>query len=165
MSIWEGGLYSFLIFIALVFFPCFLWNLWLAPYRILEEQINRIDENRGPKTIKLTDFSGYIRYQDIELYGAACLWEGFEPHYPIKDSKILARLGELRSAVRKKVLSSKWGPTLQDIARGVSNPSLPDDYPVSIIALRKYADSIGDVPVFLQHVSVPSAEEKKGQGG
>lgn len=169
MSVWEGGLYSFLIFIALVFLPCFLWNLWLAPYRILAERFNERlnthkEESSDPP--KSADFSDYKNYTDIELYGAACLWVGLEPHYPLRDSKAKAKLGLLKSAIRKKKLSSSWqSSSLKDIYEGVTDRSPTDHQPVSMIALRKYADFIGDVPTFLEHVSVPSIEENKGQSG
>ena len=172
MSVWEEGLYSFLIFIALVFLPCFLWNLWLAPYRILSEHFDRASDRlgRGSSTSqsdlpKPANFAEYRQYMSIELHGAACLWVGLEPHHPLKDSRARAKLGQLKSAVRGGVLVCKWKNNWKEFATGITDQSPTDHQPVSMTALRKYADSIGDVPKFLEHVSVSSTEENNRQSG
>ena len=44
VSVWEGGFYSLLVFM-LVFLPHFLWNLWLAPYRLLQERLDALEKH------------------------------------------------------------------------------------------------------------------------
>ena len=168
MTLWsfaEPALYA-LGGAALVFFPHILWNLWLAPYRIMEERLNSIQENKvfggtspQPEPIKLVDFADYKNHKNIELFGAACLWGGLEPHYPLRDSKTKAKLSQLKSVIRSGDLLCQWKSgweSFSEIAGGKPPKRSPDDdQPVSMIALRKYADTIGDVPQFLQHVEVP----------
>lgn len=166
---WVGGMIA-------AFALHFLWNLWLAPYRAMEERLNEIEENKGsggnslqPEPIKLTDFADYINHKNIELFGAACLWIGLEPHYPLRNSKAKAKLSLLKSAIRSGDLSCQWKGRWEnwnEITSGKAPRRSPnDDQPVSMIALRKYADTIRNVPPFLEHISVPRNEEEKGQSG
>lgn len=167
---WEPFLYG-LCGMTLTFVVHFLWNLWLAPYRAMEERLSEIEENKGsgsaslqPEPTKLTDFSGYKHHDNIQLYEAACLWVGLAPHHPLKDPKADVKLSLLKSAIRGRKLSSNWERfSLKDKYEGVTDRSPSDHQPVSMIALRKYADSIDDVPTFLKQVSTEEDKEQSGK--
>ena len=160
---WVGGMVG-------AFVLHFLYNLWLAPYYLLKEHEDEIKKNKGfgssqLEPIRLTDFSDYRHHQTIELYAAACLWVGLAPHYPLKNSQAIAKLSLLKSVIRNGQLTCRWKSGIEHLSEltGGKNRRLSpdDDQPVSMIALRKYADTVRDVPAFLKNVSVPPTEENK----
>lgn len=107
----------------------------------------------------------YQNHKTLSLYEAACLWVGVEPHYPLKNSDAIAKLSFLKSVIRSGHLSCQWKTGIEimsELTGGKHRRLSPDDdQPVSMVAMRKYADTVGDVPAFLEKVSVPSTEENK----
>ena len=69
-----------------VVIPTFLWNLWLAPYRIMQECLddaiknNQLSNTAIPRGVDLAD---YRHHKNVLLYEAACLWVEVEPHHPV----------------------------------------------------------------------------------
>ena len=151
-------------FLGVSIVPIFLWNLWLAPYKILEEQIELLGEQlysaREAKPSEKADVWDYTKHTNFLLYEAACLWAGLEPHRPIVDKKARAKLSQLKSAIRCGDLLCVWGNTwskLIDALNGSDVRSPSDTQRVSVVELRRYAEKKYDVPDFLQHVQVPKA--------
>ena len=138
----------------------FLWNLWLAPYRLMEE---RLEESLAsgklpaptPVPIEI-DVAAYKGYPNFLLYEAACLWVEIEPHYPVEHSMAKIKLGQLKSAIRGHELYCVKRGGLAALYVAMNGGSgWTDHEQVSSVELRQYADRIGDVPKFLQHVQVP----------
>ena len=165
---WDIALYC-LAFIGVAFLPVFVWSLWLAPYGLLKEEIDRLPKAVGPTLrgslstgFNLSDWEGVRVFQ---LGDAACLWVGVEPHSPISHPKALAMFKRLSGEVVGGRLQCNTGWA------GLSNlfggepwwPKHPQT--VSAISLRRYADGIGEVPPFLRSVVVPVEEESPKEAG
>ena len=127
-------------------------------------------DQQSATTHPLFNIADYSEYHNYLLYDGACLWVGVRPHHPVTHLKAEIKLGQLKSAIRGGQLQCQWRYTLgealaffagQTIDR---NPS--DKQVVGRVALRRYADLIGDVPEFLRHVQapveLPPAEENGG---
>ena len=156
-------------FISFAIVPTFLWYLWLAPYRLmekhLENELNAIrnstklapsDDIEEPQKV---DISYYQNNQNFLLYEAACLWVEIDPHHPIRDQKARAKLSQLKSAIRGNELNCVWGNVftqLSDVINGNQTRTPSDNQRVSIIALKRYAEAIGDIPSFLWNVLLPT---------
>ena len=155
-------------FLCLAIIPTFLWNLWLAPYRLIEKRLeNEINAIRNstqfiPSNVieepEKVDVSDFQNHSNLMLYEAACLWVGLEPHFPIRNQEARTMLSQLKSAIRSHQLSCPWRrgllPLLQALS-GTMEGTPGDEQIVSMIALRRYAEKIGKVPMFLLHISLP----------
>ena len=165
-------------FFGVAFIPLFLWNLWLAPYRLLSERIEENTSNglqgRIVGTASVGAPAGELNVKHWEgtktfkLGDAACLWVSVRPHDPIEDDRAEGKFAQLSSAMMRGDIPYKPGG-LRAIANLIEGkgPWPVYSHPVSSIALRKYADETNDVAKFLQSVEVPlepetveSAEEK-----
>ena len=165
---WDIALYC-VAFIVVAFLPVFVSNLWLAPYRLLKEELDRLPKVAAPTLrgslstgLNLSDWDGVRVFQ---LGDAACLWVGVEPHSPVSHPKALAKFKQLSGEVvaRRLQCNAVWA--------GLSNlfggePWWPKHaQPVSAISLRRYADGIGEVPPFLRSVVVPVEKESAENAG
>ena len=92
--------------------------------------------------MSVTDFRSYDGYVDFELYEAACLWVGIEPHYPVQHPDAKRMLGQLRSAVRNHALNCT-----EISLFAIESPK--DTSPIRRDDLLDYAAGIGDIPAFL----------------
>lgn len=106
-------------------------------------------------------------YQDrrtLSLWEAACLWVEVEPVYPLVDQEAQAKLSRLKEAVRHHQLVCTWLPPMtmiHDTFWGIRDKTPTDHQEVSLVALRRYAEKISNVPLFLRHVSLPVESPKK----
>lgn len=95
----------------------------------------------------------------LKLSEAACLWVGIEPHDPIVNQRVRARLHRLREAVedgelvrRRSQLAQALDDAIQADGSGVT---VSDRDEVETIELARYADSTGQPrPEFLRNVEV-----------
>ena len=174
---WEQAMEELtLTSIALIALPTlvlavFLWNLWLAPYRIVMDRLSALE--RPPQTpmglignipigpLKF-DAADYKEYQFPTLSEAACLWVEVHPHHPVTDVKATIKLGELKGAIvqgRLKIPTDTPLNALNRLSEALSGDYskrvVNDNQRVGLVALRRYADRIGSVPKFLQDVEVP----------
>ena len=141
----------------------FLKNLWLAPYRIMEDRLSAIEngaisQNGLSVPPSAADCSLYLKHNNYLLYEAACLWVGLEPHHPIATPSARAKMSQLKSAIRDNQLRCYWENVLTRIvesANGTNQRSPNDNQKVSAVALRRYAEYIDDVPEFLKHIQLP----------
>ena len=153
-------------FFGVAFIPLFLWNLWLSPYRLLNEGIDKLIRD-GRNRTGATGGSGVsYRQPDVKhwegtkmykLGDAACLWVNVRPYDPIDDDRATGKFAQLSSAMI--IGDIPYQPRgLRVFGALVEGKTLwPEySYPVSAIALRKYADKTNDVPTFLQSVVVPT---------
>ncbi len=144
--------------------PLFLWNLWLAPYRMMRERLDEvIADGALPPSRPTTPLTpSAIAHLDgtpvYKLGDAACLWVGLQPHKPITDSVALARFQQLSGAMAAGHLAGRYGvtPTLMAISGRSWWPE--HDHAVSAVALRQYAGKLGEVPAFLESVQVPAPD-------
>ena len=163
-------LYGCLVFVVAVFVPTFLYNLWLAPYRLIEKRLDK--ELSGskravsgsPKEPQPANVALYQNHKTLSLYEAACLWVEIEPHDPITDQGAAAKLSFLKGAVRNDELICAWRSSwtrIYDIVHGIKDKTPTDYQEVSVVKLRQYAEKTGGVPLFLRHVSLPLESSKK----
>ena len=153
-------------FFGVAFVPLFLWNLWLAPYRLLSERIKENTSKGLQATATLGKRPGELNVKHWEgtktfkLGDAACLWVSVRPHDPIEDDRAEGKFAQLSSAMMRGDIPYKPGG-LRAIANLIEGkgPWPVYSHPVSSIALRKYADETNDVPKFLQSVDVPAEPE------
>ena len=84
------------------------------------------------------------------------------------DQRAGAKLSYLKGAVRNGELVCAWRSSwthVFDVVHGIKDKTPTDVQEVSMVALRRYAEKIGDVPLFLRHVSLPvESPKKKGDG-
>lgn len=142
------------------FLPLFLWNLWLAPYKILKEEIDKKDGGITLRGDLRPSFSAgnWNGIRVFQLGDAACLWAGVRPHKPIDNDKALAIFKRLSGAMMRGEIPYNYAAGLRAIAgllEGKRPPWPEHSYPISAIDLRKYADATNDVPRFLRSVEVP----------
>ena len=144
-----------------VVIPTFLWNLWLAPYRIMQECLddaiknNQLSNTEIPRGVDLADYS---HHKNVLLYEAACLWVEVEPHHPVRHPRAKAKLSLLKSAIRGGELVCYWENDFVRVMNAISGgkPRSPDNrQQVTLVALRRYADRIGELPEFLREVQLP----------
>ena len=143
------------------FLPTFLWNFWLAPYRIMQESLDAIVSNgKLPDLAGMQDIdiSDYKHHKNVLLYEAACLWIEVKPHHPLRHPKAEAKLSQLKSAIRAGELVCYWENgliQLINLLNGGKPRSPNDDQQVAAVELRRYAEHIGEVPKFLRNVQLP----------
>ena len=157
----DIALYLF-AFIVVGFLPAFAWNLWLAPYKLLKEEIEKLPKTTGP-TLRGSLSTGFnvVDWEGIRVFqlgDAACLWVGVEPHRPISDLRALAMFKRLSGDVVSGRLRCNARRGLSNLFGG--DPWWPKyEQEVSAVSLRSYADELGRVPPFLKSVVVPVEEE------
>ena len=152
-----------LAFGGAAFLPLFLWKLWLAPYKILQEKIAKLPKEAGitvcgAMALGIFNVRDWEETKTFKLGDAACLWVGVRPHFPINDVKAEGKFAQLSGALVRGDMPYNYGPSPKVLAlllEGKRPPWPEYSYPISAIVLRKYADAIGDVPPFLQSVKVP----------
>ena len=157
----------FTAFIGAAFIPCFLWHLWLAPYRILNEKLEEISTVNVvggvapalPSNVDVLMWDGTPIYQ---LGDAACLWVEVEPHNPISNMAARAKFDKLSGAIISGQLHFSKPPIrgLSEFINGQTSNLRYSDM-VSAVGLKKYAQSIGDMPKFLESVKLPMVEAQK----
>ena len=158
-EIWIVGCYVAVAF--LLFFFSFLWHLWLAPYNLMNDKINKLDgkQNR-PRTSSPDYWTPNVDHwkgtKTFKLGDAASLWAGVRPLDPIEDDRAAGKFAELSGAVINGEIASRPGGlrSFFDMLEG-KRPWPGYSYPISAIALRRYADVTNDVPPFLRSVEVP----------
>lgn len=146
-----------------VLLSIFFLQLWLAPYRLLRDEIgvtndlrdsdSEIGIGRAP-----VDSSEYARYPDFRLWEAASLWVNTRPQNPVETPSAEAKLGQLQSAIRCGQLQANWGNNfiaLIEQVNGVRRTNPPTNQRVSAIELKRYAIAIDEDPEFLRHVDPP----------
>ena len=157
----------FTAFIGAAFIPCFLWHLWLAPYRILNEKLEghstgNVGGDVTPALPSKVDVLMWDGTPNFQLGDAACLWVEVEPHNPIYNMAARAKFAKLSGAIISGQLHFYKHPLrgLSEFLNGqTSNPRYSDT--VSAVGLKKYAQSIGDMPKFLESVKLPMVEAQK----
>ena len=148
----------------------FIWNLWLAPYRVMNDRLKDALEaplpavigQEAPRPIDPKDWEGVAAFT---LEQAACLWVEVEPHSPISDMRASATLAKLQGAAALGQLECNRNRlTLFSAALAESHWRPDPSHLLTAVALRRYADVIGDVPAFLQAVSVPEPSQQLSEG-
>ena len=178
----EIVLYA-LAFVGVAVFPLFLWNLWLAPYWLINEKFGQLQNQRNKGgglqgrisgTASLGLHPGHFNVKHWEgvkafkLGEAACLWANIRPHSPIEDDRAAGKFAQLSSAMMRGEIPYTPGGlrALTNFLEG-KRPWPEYSQPVSAISLRKYANGTNDVPPFLQSVEVPPdpgpVEEKEDE--
>ena len=151
-------IYGFAPMVAFTIF-LFLYNLWLAPYHILKERLDKGTLEpilAAPEKAIMADW----KFVDaIPLNSAACLWVGLEPHGPpLRDQRARAALALLKGAAKTGKLSCPTNSLIQLMAllNGNDNYWPSGTRYVRTVALASYARSTGRrVPEFLKDVVVP----------
>ena len=142
----EDLVYS-LVTVVSVLAAIFLYQLWCAPFKILRDRGDPIAMQIVPE--KWKNVSAYT------LDEAACLWAGAPPHSPIVNPDVRVAFYELRSSMVAGRLRYRTGVVAQTMKRAFGETVVPKgDQALTAIDLRRYADSIGTVPAFLQCVEV-----------
>ena len=157
------------VFLCLAIVPTFLWNLWLAPYRLMERRLDKeINAIRNSTEFKSSDdievpqkvdVSLYQNHKSLHLYEAACLWVEIEPHHPIRNPKARAKLSQLKKDINSRKLICEWRniiTQLADIMNANQSRTPSDNQLVSMLNLRRYAEMMNDIPSFLWHVQLPT---------
>ena len=160
-----------LAFIGVAFLPLFLSNLWLAPYRLMNEKMDQRSVRRpSSPDYRQPNVKHWEGTKAFKLGDAACLWVGVRPHSPIEDDRASGKFAQLSGAMMRNEIPYKPGgvQALTNFLEG-KRPWPEYSFPVSAIVLRKYADAVNDVPAFLQSVEVPPEpkpeEEKNDDDG
>ena len=124
----------------------FLYNFWLAPFKILKERGDAAESSIVPDDWK--------NVRSYTLDEAANLWAGLQPHQP-KNTEATAAFFRLRGDMLSGALRHQTGiaKTMNKILGEVELPK--GTQVITANNLRRYADSIGDVPAFLEAVVVP----------
>ena len=158
-EIWIVGCYLATAFLLFVF--SILWNLWLAPYRMLKDHpVGKSSPDSDPEPFDVQNWEGI---SPLKLGDAACLWIGVQPHEPIENDKALAMFKRLSGAMMTREIHYNPGGILSFMnALDGKRPWPEHSQWVHTISLRRYADQVGDVPPFLQSVVVPQEPEKEG---
>ena len=159
----EIALYV-LAFVAAAFLPTFVWNVWIAPYRLLKEQVDELHQafGRSHRAVSPATHFNVADWESVRVFqlgDAACLWVGVEPHSPISDPRASAMFKRLSGEiVEGRLQCSRGWAGLSNLMGG--DPWWPKHQQhVSAIALRRYADAVGEAPTFLESVVVPVEEE------
>ncbi len=155
-------------FIGVAVIPVFLWNLWLAPYKLMGERLDKAIEETGvgaPQRIPpghATD--AWLKVRLLTLEESACLWVGLEPHSPITDQRAKAALSQLKGAVKTGQLQCNWHNSLAalHVLLGHGDTSWPTEkQAISNVSLAVYAHETNQVvPKFLENVNVPPKEKE-----
>ena len=150
-------------FFGVAVIPAFLWNLWLAPYRLMRERLEKAivgrqvaaDSCEEPQPVDVSLWEGTLGFP---LGDAACLWVGVRPHEPIRNTAAMGVFSRLKGAMMTQAIPYPVPSNVFSILFG--GRIEPTPWPehstwVSSTSLRKYADTFGNVPLFLQSVDVP----------
>ena len=126
------GLGSLFAVVGLVF----LWNLWLAPYRLIDER-----GKPGPAP-ESADPSAWRNVPELKIWEAADICAGISPTDSAKrmNDRSRALLAQLIGAVEDGTLH----PVVHDGAWGVKH------YRVKREELKRYFTELGEVPEFLR---------------
>ena len=140
----------------------------VAPQSVLTWARNTVRSSKSAPNLLVqrnVDFSKPINPEDwegVEVYSlneAACLWVDVEPHDPIVGAKAKPQFFRLRSAMATGKLPYHKG-MIRVLNEITGERSLPTGSSIlTAIALRRYANSKGNVPAFLQSVKVPVDQE------
>ena len=160
----EVGLYV-VAFIVTAIVPTFLWNLWLAPYRLMEESIgNAIAGDRIiMEEIPTLCIEDWEKVEVLHLHQAACLWVNVVPHYPIRDQRARAALAQLKGAIKTgKLFCEENRYSLLVHALAASKiPWVKDNEAVTRNELAKYARLLAQpIPDFLKSVELPNCHNE-----
>ena len=142
----------------------FLWNLWLAPYRMIK-RIYRADIERINSTLQDIRAGAWQEDADLTVEGwaspdgtitvlqAARLWEGVKPQTPAP-VQASERLNWLKDAIKNRTLGahiSSSGLGNENVVFAVTmGQRPPDETRVLVAELRQYAASLGLLPKFLE---------------
>ena len=152
------------VFVVVAILPTFLWNLWLAPYKLMGERLDQAIKDRmgvdAPQRIPPSHANdAWSKVALLKLEEAACLWVGLEPHSPITDQNAKAALSQLKGAVKTGQLQSNWNNSLLALQAwlGGGDVSWPTEkQAISIVSLAAYAHGTNQVvPKFLGNVNLP----------
>ena len=132
----------------------FLWNLWLAPYRLLKKRVEEIASDKGiAKPPEKADPKHWQTVELFELSAAACLWVGVEPHWPLYTPEAKGAYAELSGAflLDKLPRQLNFGEQLSQVfSNDKTNLWVKPDQPVRRDSLIEYVRSTGkSLPEFL----------------
>ena len=150
-----------LAFVGVAVLPLFLVNLWLAPYRLMNEKMDQRSVRRpSSPDYRQPNVKHWEGTKTFKLGDAACLWVGARPRDPIEDDRATGKFAQLSSALMRGEIPYRPGGlrVFSDLIEG-KRPWPGYSHPVSAVALRRYADAIDEVPKFLQSVEVPPKPE------
>ena len=160
-EVWVFGCYLAAVFLLFVF--SFGWNLWLAPYRLLNEKMDqRSVRHPSSPDYRQPNVKHWEGTKTFKLGDAACLWVGVRPHDPIEDDRAAGKIAQLSGAMMCGEIPYNPAGGLRAITNlmeGKRRPWPEYSLPISAVALRKYADAVNDVPPFLQSIEVPPDPE------
>ena len=134
--------------LIIVMAAMFLWNLWLAPYRLLDEKLDRIEKSSsqpGETTLEIkydrADPAKWKHVQELKLFQAAELCGGVSPHGASEGSNDRARAAysELLAALRAGTLKGSDEPEWANFHTRIKRKDL-----------QKYLGKRGDYPEFLK---------------
>ena len=139
------------------------WVLRLrASRQAPEASLPAVIDQQAPRPIDPKDWEGVAGFT---LEQAACLWVRVEPHSPISDMRASATLAKLQgAAVLGQLECNPNGLMLLSAALAGSRWRPAPSHFLTAVALKRYADVIGDVPAFLQAVSVPEPSQQPSEG-
>ena len=121
----------------------FLWNLWIAPYRIMDEKLDLIAEHRQPgqASIGRAVPASWKHVKKLELYQVAEISGGISPHALSKGSNDRAR------AVYSELLAALQGGEL----KGSDVPEYANSHTrIERSDLQRYFAGRKDCPEFLK---------------
>jgi len=106
------------------------------------------------------EYAAWAKLDPLELWQAACLWEGIEPELPLPPGPTRIRLEILRRGIFEKRIDAEIGGIANakmNMAKAMVTalgPHIPDDIisertPVLRGSLRAYADAEGENPAFI----------------
>ena len=159
-EVWVFGCYLAAVFLLFVF--SFGWNLWLAPYRLLNEKMDqRSVRHPSSPDYRQPNVKHWEGTKTFKLGDAACLWVGVRPHDPIEDDRAAGKLAQLSGAMMRGEIPYNPAGGLRAITNLMEGKRPWPEYshPISAVALRKYAGAVNDVPPFLQSIEVPPDPE------
>ena len=147
--------YTAVIPIAATALCFFMYNLCLAPLRLAREEIAR-----QPKPVRKADITLYQGLDRYRLDEAACLWCGVEPENPVTDQRAKAMLVRLKHDYIDGKIQRHEDDGMHSVAilfTKLYGLRPKNSERATAIALRQYAESIGEVPEFLKSVQVGDA--------
>ena len=142
--------------------PVLLWNLWLAPYRLMGERLDTAIRNSvlvdpaSTRSPEKADMIAWVDVEVLELWQAACLWVGLEPHNPLQTQEARAMLAQLLGATRLHKLKCPIDLNLG--ASGDLDPAwVSDTQRTTQMDLAHYARTTGQsIPAFLKDIELPN---------
>ena len=159
-EVWVFGCYLAAVLLLFVF--SFGWNLWLAPYRLLNEKMDqRSVRHPSSPDYRQPNVKHWEGTKTFKLGDAACLWVGVRPHDPIEDDRASGKIAQLSGVMMRGEIPYNPAGGLRMITNLMEGKRPWPEYshPISAVALRKHADAVNDVPPFLQSIEVPPDPE------